>query len=97
MTALYRLKNEDGGFKEREGGMIRIGSIRPEYEFDDEEAGMRNRSILHVSILHVSISTKLVCLFMDPCVFVDLGVSRGVVAKTSTSSQPLPETRRRGE
>ncbi|KAG2260548.1 hypothetical protein Bca52824_079842 [Brassica carinata] len=22
------------------GGMIRIGSIRPEYEFDDEEAGV---------------------------------------------------------
>ena len=39
---------------------MRIGSIRPEYEFDDEEAGMRNRSILHVSILHVSICTKLV-------------------------------------
>ena len=39
---------------------MRIGSIRPEYEFDDEEAGMRNQSILHVSILHVSICTKLV-------------------------------------
>nr|ACB59212.1 unknown protein [Brassica oleracea] len=63
---------------------MRIGSIRPEYEFDDEDS-------IDLACFHLH-EAGCVCS-VDPCVFVDLqGLCRGVVARTSTSSQPLPET-----
>ncbi|CAF1926112.1 unnamed protein product [Brassica napus] len=63
---------------------MRIGSIRPKYEFDDEDS-------IDLACFHLH-EAGCVCS-VDPCVFVDLqGLCRGVVARTSTSSQPLPET-----